>query len=548
MRAWRQRHLCSFPCLSEPQERWWPATKAASASVVCPPGHTTTPHTGASSPARFAPLTRCRCSPAEGALRVSTTVPANQPTTQHFAKERIMEGTPRRPGRTLRTAGLAFVAVAALTASACSGGGGGGALGEGGGDGKVSKLVVPVNESPWLNAYKGLVAEYTKETGVQVELRTFPYDELRTQIVNDIKSGGHTYDVYQVDEPNLHEFFANEWMKPLNKVDPGFKMDEAINSYANFSYWNPKTKTSDPNGTPMALPLNGNVHLFMYRKDLYDQLGLQPPKSWADAVANGKKAQASGKVKYGYVVRAQATLSGGAQITYDFLPLLYSHEGKWFVEEGKDWTPAVNSAEAIAAAKTFRELVALGPAATTTLGQAQVIGTMQAGDALQTHVVAAAAPQLESESDSNVAGKIGYSVLPAGPTGKIGVASGTWALGVPAGLPDERSKASLDFINWVLSKKGQTKFTELGGIPTRKDVIDGADVTPAQMAYLKPIQESWDHVDKHVRYEFSATMLPVTEKHLAAIAAGKVTPEAGMGQMQNELLQVVTKAGYPTGK
>jgi multiple sugar transport system substrate-binding protein len=244
-------------------------------------------------------------------------------------------------------------------------------------------------------------------------------------------------------------------------------------------------------------------------------------------------------------MRTQPTRSGGAQITYDFLPLLYAYGGTWFRAEGTDWTPAVDSPEAVRAATVMRQLVQLGPAETSTIGQAQVIGAMQAGEALQVHVVAAAAPGMLSEADSNVVDRVGFAVLPAGSTGKPGVASGTWALGVPAGLPPERATAALNFIKWVQSKPAQTRFTELGGIPTRSDALDGANISDGQRAYLEAVNESLPYVGKHVRYEFSAEMLPITERHLAEIAAGKVAPPDGMSAMQQELTELVRKYGYP---
>lgn len=452
--------------------------------------------------------------------------------------------TPRLTHQTSRR--IAYAAAAGMLLTACSSGAGG-PLGEGDDDagGTTARLVVPVNESPWLDAYRGLVAEYTEQTGVEIELRVFPYDELRTQILNDVQTGAQTYDVFQIDEPNLHEFFANEWIQPLDAVDPGFEIDPAINGYADFSYWNPETRTSDPDGDPMVLPLNGNVHLFIYRKDLYEELGLEVPTTWEDALANGRAAQDADAVPYGHVVRAQATLGGGAQVTYDFLPLLYAYDGNWFTNEGTDWTPAVDSPEVIAAATMMRDLVALGPDATTTIGQAQVIGAMQAGEALQVHVVAAAAPQMESESDSNIAGDVGYAPVPMGPGGTRGVASGVWGLGIPAGISEERSQAALDYITWVLSKEAQVRFTEMGGIPTRGDVLEDADLTEVQREYLSAVQDSLTDVGKHVRYEFSATMLPQTEQRLANILAGSETPEAGMRTLQEQLLDIVTNAGYP---
>ena len=439
---------------------------------------------------------------------------------------------------------LAITAGLSLAITGCSSGGSGalgGASAEGG------KLVVPVNESPWLDAYKELVAEYENETGVDVELRVFPYDEMRTQLLNDIQAGSNVYDIYQIDEPYLHEFFANEWVVPFSEVDSSFEEDSEINDYASFSKWDAEAKISSPDGKVMVQPINGNVQLLITRSDIYSDLSLGTPETWDDVVSNGAEIQSAGAANYGYVLRTQGTTGGGAQITYDFLPLLYSAGASWFVDEGVDWTPAMTTPEAIQAATDLRRLAELGPKETSTIGQAQAIGAVQAGETAQAQLVAAAAPQLESEADSNVVGKVDFSVMPAGASGIPGVASGVWGLGIPAGLSAERSEAALDYIEWMMSKQAQIAFTEAGGIPTRSDVLDDADVDATTRSYLEAVQDSNEYAQPHVRYTFSAEMLMVTEKYLAQIAAGSVTPEVGMQAIQDELTRIVTDAGLPMG-
>jgi len=443
--------------------------------------------------------------------------------------------------RKKRLAALSVGVALALAVSACGGGsnGGGGALGSG------TTLVVPTNQSPWLDAYKGLVAEYTKETGAKVELRPFPYDQLYPQMVNDIQAGTHSYDVYQFDEPFINRAYDNKWVQPFSSIDPSWKPDPATNSYDNASYWNAEKRINDPSGEVMGQPINGNVQLLMYRKDLYSELNLSAPKTWDDAIANGKAAQSAGKANYGYVLRTQGTTGGGASVTYDFLPLLYSYGGNWFRDEGTDWTPVANNSAGVAAATMLRRLAELGPKDTSTIGQAQAISAMQAGETVQSQLVAAAAPAVESESDSRVAGKVGYSLLPAGRSGKPGVASGVFQLAVPAGLPADRSQAALKFITWVESKGAQTIFAKLGGIPTRGDVLSDPSIPAENKAYLDVIQAGNATMKKHVRYTFASDMLPLTEKYLSQIAAGTVSPKDGMDKLNAELTEVVKKAGYP---
>ncbi|CAB4333196.1 MAG: extracellular solute-binding protein [Actinobacteria bacterium] len=409
---------------------------------------------------------------------------------------------------------------------------------------EVTKITIQTNQSPWVEAYKKLILDYTKETGVQVDVRVLPYAEMRPALVADIQASNRTYDVYQYDELFAHEFAANKWVKPFKQVDPNFKLDPNIGSYENFIYWNAAKKFSDPKGDVVSMPLNGNTNVFLYRKDIYEKLNLKVPTTWDEALDNAAKIKAANLVKYPYVMRTQAAASGSS-VTFDYLHILASYGGKFFNKEGEDWTPVVKSKAGIAAATTMRNLVKYGPTATNTIGQAQVIALMLAGDAAQAHTVFAAANQMNNPALSKVAGKIGFAVMPKGcATCNPGIVSGTFGLSVPTGLTAEREKASLNYINWILSKKAQIKFAEYGGIPTRTDVIAEANLTSVQRDYLDVYQKGMKYVTSNVRYLFSAPMLTATETRLSAIAAGNGTPTAGIRALGEDLKKIVSTFDY----
>jgi len=408
----------------------------------------------------------------------------------------------------------------------------------------VTKLTINVNQSPWTNAYKKLILDYTKETGIEVDVRVFPYAEMRPILVADIQASNRTYDVYQYDELFTHEFANNKWVKPFTQVDPNFKIDPNVGSYGNFMYWNPTKKFSDPKGDVMSMPLNGNTNVFLYRKDIYEQLNLKVPTTWEEVLANCAKIKAANVVKYPYIIRTQSTTSG-ASVTYDYIHILASYGGRFFNKQGEDWLPIINSVEGKAAATTLRALAKYGPAATNTIGQNQVIAAMQAGDAAQGQVVFAAANAMNDPVASKVAGKIGFAVMPKGCAScDPGVVSGTWAMSIPTGLSSEREKAALSYINWVISKKAQIKFAEYGGIPTRTDVISAASLTATQRDYLDIYQKGMAFVSQNIRQTFAAPMLSATETRLAAIAAGTVTPLAGLNALNADLTKVVKASAY----
>jgi multiple sugar transport system substrate-binding protein len=442
----------------------------------------------------------------------------------------------RRSGVSRRTVLQAAAGAAVL--AGCSRGGGG-ALGEGRGGGKVTRLVIPVNNSPWLNAYRATAKEYQKQSGIELTFREFPYGGLRTAMVNALRGGTFPFDLLHLDEPWTGEFYDNKWATPLREIDPGFTLDKGIVSYDALPQWDAAQRRHTPTGAVMGLPINGNVNVFVYRKDLYGQLGLSVPKTFEAAYDNGRKAQQSGKVRFGYVARAQST-EGGQSITYDFMPLLRAYGGDWYTA---DWKPAINNAGSIKAMEMFIRLLSLGPAQPQTVGQAEVIATMQGGQSIQCHTVAAAASDLEDPSKSRVAGKLGYAEMPAASAGRPTPTSGVWSLAIPRGLPAERATAALRFITWFLGQNAQLTFARNGGIPTRTAAYDSTELPARARTYLPAIKASLGDIRGSIRFPFSAEMLPVAERSLASIAAGRTPVQGGLDDLADQLAAIAGKAG-----
>jgi multiple sugar transport system substrate-binding protein len=429
--------------------------------------------------------------------------------------------------------------TAAVAVAGC--GDNGGPLGEGNGNGVATSLTVPANESPWLGAYQDAAQAYETEAGGQITFREFPYDGLRTAMINAIQGGTLPFDLLHMDEPWTGEFYDNEWATPLTDIDSEFTLDPNIITYDALPTWDTEQRRHTDDGTVMGLPINGNVNIFIYRQDLYDELGLTVPTTFEEAYENGRIAQDSGQVRFGYVVRAQGTDSGQS-ISYDYMPLLRSYGADWYTE---DWQPAVNTPEGVAAMEMFQRLVSLGPPQPQTVGQAEVIAAMQGGQALQVHVVAAAAPQLEDPSASRVAGQLGYTkLLAAESTGQPAPTSGVWSLAIPRDLPEDRARGALGFITWLLSDEGQLEFTTAGGIPTRTETYDSDELPEAAQKYLPAIQDSLAEIRQSVRFPFSAQMLPVAERSLESIAAGDVPVQEVLDDLAEELAAIARDAGF----
>jgi multiple sugar transport system substrate-binding protein len=437
-------------------------------------------------------------------------------------------------------AGISYPALAAFL-SAC-GGDGGGSTTAGGSSApaSVDEIHIPIHESPWLASFEEVARIYEQQTGIHVDLRVFPYDGLRTQQVNAVTTGGESFDIFTVDSSWVGQFFDQGWITPLAEIDEGFAWPDDLITYDSVARWDAQRRMTLPDAPVMGIPINGNMHLFMYRRDLYEDLDLEVPQTWEDAIANGEVA--GDAVEYGYVVRGQPS-DAGTSITFNFGPLLHSHGGDWFVDPGTDWTPAINNEAAAEAMHTYRALAELGPRDPQSIGQAEMLSLMQAGRSLQCHMVAAVYPHLDNPDDSSVANLVDYAVVPqatSGPTPLIGA----WTQCIPVHIADERKRAAYDFLTWIADAEVQRQYAEAGGIVTNQTVYESDLPDQDEFRYMDALGDSNEHAFRSLIFPFSQEMAEVTERFLAEILSGTTDIQPGLDRIATELERIVQEAGY----
>src|SRR3954454_15785239 len=176
---------------------------------------------------------------------------------------------------------VAGVAVASLALTACSAG----SLGsrEGGSGTTITFLVDNADASVAMG--NALVKDFNdKNSDITVKLETRPggadgdnliKTRLSTQSMDDVLSYNSGSLFQQIDpKTNLTPLTDESFMK---NVDDSFK---------------PQVSVGDAvYGVPQGTAFGGGV---LYNKKIYDQLGLQVPRSWADFIANSEKIKAAG--------------------------------------------------------------------------------------------------------------------------------------------------------------------------------------------------------------------------------------------------------------
>jgi multiple sugar transport system substrate-binding protein len=136
-------------------------------------------------------------------------------------------------------------------------------------------------------------------TGAHIEVTTVPFAELYTAILTDQTTGTNSYDAFVMSPQWNADYVAAGILEDLTErvgSDADIEWDDIAPFFRNF--------IATYNGSIYVIPLDGDFHMIYYRTDLFEEAGLEPPRTWEDYLAaaaqfNGTDLNDDGEADYG---------------------------------------------------------------------------------------------------------------------------------------------------------------------------------------------------------------------------------------------------------
>jgi multiple sugar transport system substrate-binding protein len=407
---------------------------------------------------------------------------------------------------------------------------------------KQAPITIVINQSPWFEGFRKTVELYRTQTGNQVALDVNPFAGSLEKQRTAARSGESPFDIFVINAGFFVEMYAGGFLRPLNEIDAGFKLDPAVYTFDSSVFWNPETKRVDAaTGKLMTVPINPYIPLMHYRTDLYEAKKLTVPKTWDELLANAKALQNPPRL-YGIVQRGDR---GAFDVTYDVLPDLWSHGGDIFKDQkGGDFTVTINSAQTLAGLETYLRLAKeAGHPHTAGQTQTDVIEAMATGRAA--HIIAVlAASQFDDPSKSAVVGKVGFAPPPAAPGYKTSPPLGHWLGGIPRNIPEARQKAALAFLGWFQQRDSQMAYAKAGSPPVRRDVLESDLAKEPAFRWMPALAAALPFARLTFVIPQAAEVLAITELRFNQAIGGDMTAVAALNTMSAEIAKVMVADGY----
>lgn len=310
-----------------------------------------------------------------------------------------------------------LLAVAALTAAALSGCGAGSRMS--GANGPVGQCLAPEPASPVtvnVLAYgapgmdpfsKAMTTACSGTKNLTVNHSPVDFSAQLEKAPLSLSQGSDSasYDIVQVYNTTLVEYASKGWLAPLDEWVA--KNGEA----AGIKDIDPRLlEKMKVDGKLYALPNQQNVHILMYRKDIFDGLGLSAPKTYDELYEVADKIKASGKSETPFA----ASFNADSDISTAFNNALVSNGGAWVDESGK---PTLATQAGAAAIEDLRKLKTYMSSDAMTLNNAKAVAALQNGQAAMGIVYAGRAATLIDPALSKFSKEFAFAPAPAAKEG-----------------------------------------------------------------------------------------------------------------------------------
>jgi multiple sugar transport system substrate-binding protein len=330
---------------------------------------------------------------------------------------------------------------------------------------KGSKIFIQVNKNPWSETMQKMLPEFEKQTGIKVEFAELPEIQARQKLTVEFTAGSGGIDVWATSmHVEKRRFWRAGWYFDVSKFLKDPTMTAPDYDWSDMTA-GARAIATQSDGSISGLPSFVDPWILFYRKDLFAQKGLKPPKTLAEMEEFAQKFHNAPKF-YGFVARGLKNANAPA---WDWV--LFSMGGNFQTKDGK---ASLNTPEAVKAMDYYAGMLKrFAPPGVVNFNWYECSSAFMQDQVAQYFDGVNFASQFEDPTKSKIAGKVGYTVLPAGPGGHFSPIFGN---AVAVSAQSKVPGPAYYFAQWATSKQSAVKELLAGVGSARTSVWNDPEV------------------------------------------------------------------------
>ena len=390
----------------------------------------------------------------------------------------------------------------------------------------------------------GTIADFERKTGIHVEV-LFENDRIIMSYLDRGSSPENdALDLIVVRHRLLGTLVQKGQVRAIDDflADPGLHDRSFVPQNQLFANW--WRELSSYGDHIYGYPLTGLTTFLCYRKDLLDDpvnqrnfqarfhRALSVPKTWQEYNEVAEFFTRPGDHLYGTYIQGKQALA----LWYEWLNLAYSFGGN-ILDSNKGWEYGdivVNCPQNVAATAEYLKLLHFSPPETLSFGWNEAQSALQQGKVFMGLLWVDQASFLEDPKVSQVAGKIGYALVPSASGHPFSQLEGLTYL-IPA--ESKHPREAYRFLEFAMSTPAQVELTLKGGTSLRRSTYGDSNVK--QIPYVSTFLAAVDVAKGKPTIPESPRMTEAMVLRLSQIVSGKKNPKAGLDQLAVDLQTIL---------
>jgi multiple sugar transport system substrate-binding protein len=381
----------------------------------------------------------------------------------------------------------------------------------------VTVLINALEAAQWVPLVKEFEA---KNPDIRLQLIEGPNatDLIENLYTSAFLLGESPYDIVYMDIIWTPKFAAAGWLMDLSNRISSNELAQFLPEDVNGGRYK---------GGLYRIPVRSDVGMLYYRKDLLEQGGYQPPKTFTQLMQTSQASQKQRRAKWGYLWEGRQYEG----VSATFVEVLKGYGGFWI--DPNTNVVGLDQPAAVQAVEFLRDTIQQGvsPAGVTTYGEEEVRHLFQNGAAAFMRSWPYAWP-LGNAPDSPIRGKFGIEPMVHALGKSSGGCKGGWGLGIAK--TTKHPEAAWRMIEFFSSEAAQRQLIlATGYVPSRRSLFNDPQIV-AKYSYYPALLEI---VEKSVlrppipQYDQASAIL---QRYLSAAFTGQLSSERAMKAAANE--------------
>ncbi|MDX1742535.1 MAG: sugar ABC transporter substrate-binding protein [Ruegeria sp.] len=322
---------------------------------------------------------------------------------------------------------------------------------------------VLVHGDPTFMVMENLKRQFEQTIGTQIHQRAFSIDRLREEGKRNAERKVSRYDIIALDLPWVGEYADKGILMPLDEAMDIARLDPADFHTAGW-------KAAQWGGRPYGVPAQTTPELLFYRRDLFAEMGLEPPATTDELLHAASVLHAPQRGRYGVAWNAARGTALGHTVLMamaDFgqpvldLPRIAGGFETDHLSE-RNYRPTIDTENGLRAAEFLMELLKYSPPDILSMSWYERVRPYATGNIAMAYGYTLLAPYFELDESSPAYGQTGYLPHPAGPGAAQVAPVGGYVMGIPANLPTDRVRDAVEALLVFTSPESQKLYIQNG--------------------------------------------------------------------------------------